>query len=175
MSELPQRKPIRLTQYDYSQNGCYFVTICVKDRHEMLGRVVYGGDGPYSYLSNDGKIVRNDIDVLSMHYTNVFIDKYIIMPNHIHMIIRLVGAPLAAPAIENIMIADKAGRASAPPTIGTIIRCFKSGVSRKLGFSLWQRSYHDRIIRSEKEYQCIWRYIDENPAHWADDEYYPIK
>jgi len=87
---------------------------------------------------------------------NVKIDKYIIMPNHIHMIIILA---------ENT---DDRGRSS----LQQIVRNIKSYVTKWAGFSLWQPRFHDHIIRSEAEYQRIWQYIDENPDRWAEDEYY---
>jgi len=83
------------------------------------------------------------------------------MPNHIHMIVainsgRLVIAPTQA-----------------TPNLSTIIKQFKTAVTKQIGFSLWQKSYHDHIIRNEDEYQRIWQYIDENPARWDEDEYFP--
>jgi hypothetical protein len=63
-------------------------------------------------------------------------------------------------------------RAMRAPTISTVINQFKGYVSKQIGFSLWQKSFHDHIIRDERDYQNHWQYIDENPARWAEDEYY---
>ena len=102
MRELPIRKPNRLNDYDYSQNGAYFVTICTKDRHEILGKIV--GDGlarpAYIELSEYGTIVEKEITKIDNHYVNVKCCNYIIMPNHIHAVIVIGG------------IGDESGRAS---------------------------------------------------------------
>ena len=154
MPDLPARKNIRLEEYDYSQAGCYFVTMCVKGGHEMLGSV--GANCVRPVLSEMGAVAEGEIRALSHIYDNVFVDKYVIMPNHIHAI---------------IMIAND-GRTQFAPTVSRIIKQFKGSVTKQIGFSIWQKSFHDRIIRSEAEYQKIWQYIDQNPARWQDDCYY---
>ena len=145
MKEFPTRKHPRLKAFDYSQSGAYFITFCVKDRHEMLGKLV-GRDAlgaPYVELSEYGVVVDNEIRNTPLFYTGVAIDKYIIMPNHVHMIVILqknYGAP----------------RASRPTTISTILAIIKRKTNKEFGFDLWQTSFHDHIIRSEEEYQMIW-------------------
>jgi len=134
----------------------------------MFGDIVCGE----MHLSEYGKIAENDLLCIPQHYENARVDKHIIMPNHLHAIIALVGAPLAAPAERQTALSGETGRASASPTIGNIVRGYKAGVSQSVGFAIWQRSYHDHIIRNEPEYQKIWQYIDENPAKWTKDCYY---
>ncbi|WMJ22852.1 transposase [Paludicola sp. MB14-C6] len=164
--ELRQRKSNRLKGYDYSQNGAYFVTICIKNRYEMLSDICRG----WALLSPIGEVAENQINTLSKRY-NVKIDKYVIMPNHIHMIIVIMkGADT-----QSVMQAEQ----SPAPTISDIICTFKS-ISTKLsnkynntpGRQIWQRSYHDHIIRNEQEYQKIWQYIDTNTLKWEDDCFY---
>ena len=155
--ELPTRKNIRLNNYDYSAAGYYFITMCVKDKHEMLGNVV-GTNCVRLRLSEYGIIVEKEISVLANTYDAVAIDKYIVMPNHIHMII--------------VIKSDSSGRTQFVPTISRIIKQFKGSITKQIGFSLWQPRFHDHIIRDEAEYQRIWQYIDENPARWAEDDYY---
>jgi len=155
--ELPTRKNIRLNNYDYSTAGYYFITMCVKDKHEMLGNVV-GTNCVRPRLSEYGIIVEKEISVLANTYDAVAIDKYIVMPNHIHMII--------------VIKSDSSGRTQFVPTISRIIKQFKGSITKQIGFSLWQPRFHDHIIRDEAEYQRIWQYIDENPARWAEDDYY---
>jgi len=154
-NELPVRKKIRLEGYDYSKDGCYHITICVKDRHEMLGRIV-GTNCVRPLLSDIGNVVEEEIVNLSGIYDNVRIDKYVVMPNHIHMIVR----------IEN------SGRTQFVPTIQRVIKQFKGSITKKIGFSMWQARFYDQIIRNEEEYWQKWHYIDQNPAKWAEDEYY---
>ena len=160
--ELPARKHPRLKGYDYSSNGAYHITMCVEDRHEMLGTIV-GRDALGApcivELSEYGKIVHKEIEDTPSYYKNVFIDKFTVMPNHIHMIILITG--------EN-----GAPRASRPTTalIPRIVSILKKKTNKMFGFNIWQDRYHDRILRNEEEYQTRWRYIDENPAKWAEDE-----
>jgi REP element-mobilizing transposase RayT len=156
MKDLPVRKNIRLKNYDYSNAGCYFVTICIQNGHEMLGKVVGATvpGRPHVELSELG----NYVDCAITYYKKkkkVTIDKYVIMPNHIHLI---------------IVIQPETGDRGRSP-LHYIIRNLKSYVTKKAGFSPWQKSFHDHIIRDEAEYRKIWRYIDENPAKWDEDEY----
>jgi REP element-mobilizing transposase RayT len=153
--ELPVRKNIRLQGYDYSSAGCYFITICVKDGHEILWQPDVGARNARP-LSDTGNIVKTAIENIPKIYESVFIDNFVIMPNHIHMIVR----------IEN------SGRALRAPTVSTVVNQFKGYVTKQIGFSMWQKLFHDRIIRNEEEYQNKWRYIDENPARWTEDEFY---
>ena len=156
-----KRKSIRLTGYDYSQNGAYFVTICVKNRLNLLGEIVGAALAPPDNLpgfnlSKYGKIVKMHIEASHKHHDEILIDKYVIMPNHIHMIVAI----------------NTGGASAAPTTLGNWVRGFKAGISRECSFSLWQRSFHDYIIRNEDDYSRIWKYIDENPAKWAEDKYF---
>jgi len=165
VKELPVRKKIRLKGYDYSQSGYYFITICVKDGHEMLGKidVNVGTNCVRPLLSEIGVVIENEIYILSNTYDHVFVDKYVIMPNHIHMIIVMTND-------GRTMTND--GRTQFVPTISRIIKQFKGSSTKKIGFSIWQSRFHDYIIRNEEEYRRIWQYIDENPAKWAEDCYY---
>jgi len=163
---LPKRKNIRLKYYNYAENGYYFVTICTKNKECCFGEITSGK----MLLSDYGKNAYNEIVSLKNHYQNIEIDKFVIMPNHIHCII-IVGTEH-----ETSDAATDAGRntgaASGAPTVGNIVRGYKSGVSRKCGFSVWQRGYYEHIIRNEKDYQEIYGYIENNPAKWCDDNYY---
>lgn len=90
-------------------------------------------------------------------YDGITVDKHVIMPNHIHMI---------------IAITAKGGRTQFAPTISRIVKQFKGSVSKQLGHSIWQRSYYEHVIRNEADYLEIWQYIDGNPSKWVDDKYY---
>ncbi|MDR0305460.1 MAG: hypothetical protein LBI42_01345 [Chitinispirillales bacterium] len=109
----------------------------------------------YTKLSNIGQIVKNEIAILPTKYPNVKIDKYVIMPNHVHLIIK----------ITNIgWFTDV--------TVSRIIKQWKGVITKKTGFSIWQKSFHDHIIRNHVEYCRIAKYIDENPVKWIDDCFY---
>ena len=147
------RKPNRLKNYDYSSQGAYFITICTLDRKCILSHIV-GGDAliaPQTNLTHCGEIARKYIESMPG------IDKYVIMPNHIHLLI----------AIDGPM------KASAPTiSVPNLIRSFKVLVSKEIGQSIWQRSYHDHIIRDEEDYLNHLRYIENNPIKWSEDNYY---
>ena len=174
MKELHVRKSIRLANRDYSRAGRYFVTICVKDRHEMLGQLVgttapgrppppvhnHPRNGAYVELSEIGRCV--DETIQNANRGNVRIDKYVIMPNHVHLIAALGNGD----AVRN---ADDRGRSS----LQQVVRNIKSFVTKNAGFKLWQPRFHDHIIRDDGEFLRIWQYIDENPARWKEDCYHP--
>ena len=161
---LPKRKPTRLKEYDYSQNGAYFITICTHNKRHLFGDII----NSQMHLNDLGKIAEEQILNIESHYMNVQIDKYIVMPNHIHMIITILETERINPF----------------PTIKydipNIVGKFKSGVSRIVGNAfmhsvkrpIWQSSFHDHIIRGEKDYQKIWEYIDTNVAIWEKDCFY---
>ena len=138
----------------------------------MLGMVVVGRgvlDAPHVELSEYGIIVKKHISQLNAHYSDVAIEKYVIMPNHIHAII----------VVENddaVRVSLCSGASGTPrPTNATIpafISTLKRFINKEIGFNIWQPSFHDRIIRNEDEYQKIWQYIDQNPVRWQDDYYY---
>jgi len=151
---LPVRKRNRLENYDYSQDGAYYITLCVKDNHEILSDVAVGAAfcRPIIQLTEIGKIVENEISVLSKIYDVLTVNEYIIMPNHVHMVLSI----------------DRCGRQNAAPTISRALGQWKRVISMKIGYSIWQKSFYDRIIRDSKEYENICRYIEENPQKWKD-------
>ena len=159
---LPKRKFNRIKNYDYSQNGYYFITICTKDKQKLLCDIVGGGayDAPKIVLSKAGETVDKYI-LSTKNIPGITVDKYVIMPNHIHLLLSL----------EN-----KNGTSRAPsPTNNLIshsISTLKRFVGKELGENIFQRSFYDHIIRGEKDYLEIWNYIDTNPAKWQEDCYY---
>ena len=157
--KLPTRKPIRLQNFDYSQNGYYFITICTHKRKNILSNIIVG-EGlcalPSIELTSIGKFVNESIEYINENYDGFVVEKYVIMPNHIHMIISK----------------QTGGHRDPPLQIYDIIGNFKSFTTHKYGNTLWQRSFHDHIIRGGDDYLEIWNYIDTNPQKWALDEYF---
>ncbi len=148
----PTRKPTRLQNYDYSQNGCYFVTVCVKDRRPILSTIV-GGDAliaPQIRLTEIGKITEKHIQKINSVYTDVTVEKYIIMPDHIHLLLFIDG------------FGDGTMKASSPTNLSTVIRSLKTFVTRDVGKSIWQRSFYDEIIKNETHFQRAWEYTQYN-------------
>ena len=158
---LPQRKRMRLNGYDYSSSGCYFVTICTHN-----GLLLFGDGENLSLL---GKTADNEIQKISEHYTDVKIDNYIVMPNHIHMMITIGCDTLKND--EDTITDEILGKLS-HSRLETIVGLFKSGVTREIHkmcpdiTKIWQKSFYDHIIKNEKDYNETWDYIDANPIRW---------
>jgi len=162
--DFPNRKPNRLPDFDYSTPGAYFISICVKGKKCQLGHIVGGGafDAPQMKLTTAGKVVEKYI--LSGNYIpGVYVDKYVIMPNHIHMILFV-----NATASNGTSKAPSPTNAVFPHFVST----FKRFCHRDLGELFFQRSYHDHVIRGDADYLKIWEYIDSNPALWKEDCFY---
>lgn len=155
--DLKKRKSIRLKEYDYSQEGMYFITICTKNRIKLLGKIDNVGANcvrPKIELSYIGNMIKREIDKIKLIYQNVNIDEYIIMPNHIHMIIQIDD-----------------GRTQFAPTLSRIIKQCKGNITKQIGYSIWQKSFYEHIIRNEKELYKIKEYIQYNPLNWKKDKY----
>ncbi len=146
------RKPNRLKNYDYSQNGVYFITICVKNRNPILSYIPVGAN--CVRLSKIGKVVEEEINNISKIYANVTVENYVIMPNHIHLL---------------VFIDRFSGRTQFAPTISRIIKQFKGVITKRLGKSIWQKGFYDHIIRDEYDFQIRWQYIEDNPYRWCED------
>ena len=178
-----RRKTLRLSEFDYASAGAYFVTICVKNRMPVLGKIV----GEKNRLSRLGEIVGNVWNNLPNHYEDIELDEFIVMPNHVHGIIWMLEN---SPAVETVGAglrpaqSEREGlRPSPTPTrrlgLPEIVRAFKSFSAREINKETkgrnrfhWQRSYHDHVIRNEDDLYQHRAYIQNNPLKWALDEYY---
>ena len=162
MNEIPKRKQIRIENYDYSTPGKYFITICTANREKifwnplcanMLVESVDEDIRPRNVpLSPIGKIAEQGILQISSHHKNIFVDKYCVMPDHIHMILRVC--------------ADLDRRIISAPTLSTVVGSMKRWVSKQVGRPIWQKSFYDHGIRGEQDYNEIWKYIDNNPSKY---------
>ena len=177
----PVRKPLRLKNYDYSSPGVYFTTICTWEKRCILSRIVKPSDGdvgeglapPAVILSGTGSLVEKQLLCLPERFPGLTLDRYVIMPNHIHLLLTV------RPNTGGI-IPLREGQA--PPlrekcNIAGVIGAFKSLCTHewhRMGYAgpLWQRSFYDHIIRNEAEYREITEYIAGNPIRWADDRFY---
>ncbi len=166
--ENADRKLNRLENYDYSSNGLYFITICTKDREKYLSDIISVGDGvldvPELKLKEYGRILNDQIIEINSIYEKLKIIKYVIMPDHLHMIIYLFDD-------KNIFGGTSRTPSPTNAVIPSLISALKRFVNKKIGFNIWQRSYHDHIIRNEKEFLEICAYIDNNPINWVNDIY----
>jgi putative transposase len=176
-----KRRSIRLKDYDYSMPGEYFVTICTYNKECLFGDMV----GEEMRLNKLGKIVQEEWLRTTEIRTDVELDEFIIMPNHVHGIITLI-EPVGAngnspqncnPSNDWAYIdtpLQKTKFCSPSKTIGAIIRGFKSAVTKHInelrstpGIPIWQRGYYEHIIRTEKDLQNTREYIINNPLKWS--------
>ncbi|MCL2045939.1 MAG: transposase [Oscillospiraceae bacterium] len=165
MKELPQRKKNRLQGYDYSQSGAYFITICTKNRKALFGAV----ENSQMILNEIGKIVKQEIEKIPTIREECVIHEYIVMPNHVHMIVEIKNTGDNPNYIETQR--DDCHR-PVRRSIPNMVQGLKGAVTRRLGFSPWHRNYHDHIIRNDKEYTRIAEYIINNPVKWNEDRFY---
>ena len=154
MNNNPKRKPSRIKDYDYSTPGAYFITVCTANREKIFWEGV-GADiiRPQNVpLSPIGKIVEQGILQIADYYDNLTVDKYCVMPDHIHLILRIE---------TNID-----GRIVSAPTVLTVVGSMKRWVSRQIGRPIWQKSFYDHGIRNQQDYNEIWQYIENNPLKY---------
>ena len=163
--DLPQRKPTRLTGFDYNTNGAYFITICSQDRRKLLSRVV--GDDVLGVPKNvellpHGKIVEKYINQLNDFYESVKVEGYVIMPNHIHIMLFVSenGTPRTSSPTKQTSAASQ------------FVSTFKRFCNKDYGKNIWQRGFYDHIIRNHEDYEEHVKYIYENPTRWYYDELY---
>ena len=151
--ELPKRKAPRIPGYDYSTENYYFITICTQGKECIFGTI--------EKKNAFGEIAEAELFGIDTHYAGARVDQAIVMPNHIHAIIAI--------GCENRNIQY--------PSLNTVVGQYKAGVSRRIrqvmpGKVVWQRSYHDHIIRSRAEYEQIWQYVHSNAQKWEADCFY---
>ncbi len=194
------RKSIRLQNYDYSQSGAYFITICTHKREWLFGKIL----NEKMLLNEFGNIARDEWLETPKIRSNVELGEFIIMPNHLHGIIWIkdferdskgvsVGGKGKSKGVlreesngvlqyapTNVPTTIPAFR-SPSKTIGAIIRGYKSSVTKQIntirklsGFAVWQRNYYEHIIRNEKELNNITQYIKFNPSNWDKDKLYKL-
>ena len=142
------RKSARIPNYDYASYHYYFVTICTYNR-----RCIFGSP---EQLNEMGTIAREEIQKISLHYNSVHVDHFVVMPNHVHAILILQE--------QNV-------------SLSVVIGQYKAYVTKAIrkylpDYHVWQSSFHDHVIRNEKDYQRIWLYIEGNPARWREDCFY---
>lgn len=194
MNTLPQRHSIRLRHYDYSQAGLYFVTICTYEKQALFGDVI---DGEMR-LNNAGKIAELEWHKTESMREKIVLHDFVVMPNHVHGIIEIinsnetisVGAHCVRPHNVNLHDGDEnnpsvhyptaviGGRTQCAPTLGFVVSGYKAAVTKQInllrhvaGQKVWQRNYHEHVIRNEASYLKIAEYVQTNPLKWRDDRY----
>ena len=164
-----RRKSLRLRQFDYTQAGAYFVTVCTRNRRCLFGNVV-GGE---MELNDFGRTADITWAAIPRHFSHAETPVWVVMPNHVHGIVVLTRPPRATPAPS---ATHQQPTGTARGSLATIVGSYKSAVSKQInrlrhgtGASVWQRSYFEHVIRDESSFATIWQYIADNPARWPDD------
>ena len=158
--EMPKRKANRLPEYDYSTPNAYFITICTDKRKNLfwsdVGAII---DRPENVpLTQLGRLAEQSIQEIPRRYPMISVDRYVIMPNHIHLLLQIH--------------TDSNGRSMIAPTISTVVRLMKGAVRKTAGFPVWQKGFYDHVVRGDQDYLEIWNYIEGNPGKWAEDKLY---
>lgn len=158
-------KNIRLKNFDYSQPGAYFITVCSFQRQNVFGNI----NSAEMSLNQYGEIVKSAWSQLPQHFPLMVCDSFVAMPNHIHCIIVLNGLMNAAQSTQ-----------TKTPELYNIVRCLKIFSTREInalrntpGATVWQRNYYERVIRNEDELNRIRTYIISNPMLWMHDKENP--
>jgi putative transposase len=175
------RRSIRLRGYDYTQAGAYFVTICTHQRQRLFGEIVDGE----MHLNLCGQVVASRWQNIPRHFPCVKLDEFVVMPDHLHGIIVIDDGEEGIAFLERGSISSQVFKGNAMPlrgtetdSLGAIVQNFKSVTARKINqinrssqTPIWQRNYHERIIRDEIAFHNIKRYIAANPLKWSRDRY----
>ena len=165
--DFPKRKQNRLNEFDYSSNGAYFITICTQNRRCVLSHIVGTGlpDCPSVKLAPHGEIADKTINQLNDFYEDISVDRYVIMPNHIHLLLFVrqggqSGRPVSTTKVD------------ANSIVSRFVSTFKRFCNKEYGENIWQSRFNDHIIRNRQDYEEHVRYIYENPIGWPSDELY---
>lgn len=169
--KLPKRKDIRLKGFDYGSPGAYFVTICTEKRKNFFWYGPFDAE-KFSWcsvgancvrpknlpLSNIGKIVFEELEIWNKTYDAVSLYSYVIMPDHLHIMV--------------VISYDEYGRTQFAPTLDRMVKQFKGAVTKKVGKSIWQKSFLEHVIRNKNDYETRMNYIYKNPLRWFYDKLY---
>lgn len=179
MTEKLNRQSIRLPAYDYSQPGAYFITICTFQKRPIFGEIREGGIN----LNFAGKVAEAQIQRFHQRFLNLEILTFVIMPNHVHLLLEIADHRRGKASHTNSMESASIRRAPTedfgkpqPGSIPTIVRSYKSSVSYRIkGIrniaedKIWQRNYYEHVIKDEVDLQNTYDYIDTNPQNWEND------
>jgi putative transposase len=184
--EIHHRKTIRLKGYDYAQPGAYYITICSYERQYLFGEII----GGVMHLNLISETIQNCWHRLPQQFPFIELDAFVIMPNHLHGIIlitdrntnksQLFKQPIVVQPISPSK-EPTLPKGTKPGSLGALVQNFKSIVTRRVNRltkncgTIWQDGYYEEIIRDDRAYNNIRKYIVENPLKWHEDENYTIK
>jgi putative transposase len=171
--ETTRRRQLRLKDFDYRQEGAYFITICTHNRKCWLAEII----DHEVRLNNLGKVIESEWLQTAILRPYVALDAYVVMPNHFHGIFSLKGQERATQRVAPTK--DQPSQGLKPASVGSIIGQFKSQVTKRIirvkgptKEPFWQRNYYEHVIRDEDDLNRIREYIQNNPIRWLEDEYY---
>lgn len=166
---LPVRKPLRIDYYDYNTPGAYFLTFCTHNRKHLLSCIT--GETHESHepqLTDCGKIVESIIRDIPAHL-HVTVDRYVIMPNHVH----IIAVVTEEDALKTTHESPAQVRSVISKLVGYIKMNASKAIRKRLGnVTVWQRGYYDHVIRNREDYEALAKYIHENPVRWQLDKLY---
>jgi len=162
MAEFKKRKTTRLQNADYNENGTYFITLCTQNKRCVLSRITKSSEGPAVEMLPYGKIAEKYIRQLNDFYNDISIERYVIMPNHIHILMCVETVESTASTVQN-------------SSLSKFISTFKRFTNKDCGKNIWQYRSYDHIIRNEKDYEEHANYVYYNPLRWHYDELYTIE
>ena len=142
------RKNLRLSSIDY-KNGTFFITMCAQNMSCIFGKVFFTDTNAFVDLSETGQSVEETINFIDAHDKNVAIEKFVVMPNHVHILM----------TVENT-------------DVSSVVRRIKTFVQKEKSNRIWQRTYMENKIRNTKDFQAHWTYIENNPMKWTFDKYF---
>ena len=164
--ELPERKGLRLKYFNYNTAKMYFLTICTKDKKEILSKII-GGKTPVDkaqvVLLPYGKIADKVINQMNDFYDNIDVKKYVIMPNHIHLLIHVTRSIGSQSDFEPFKRIDNTNS-----TVSKFISTFKRFCNKEYGKNIWQARFYDHVIKGSADYCEVWDYIKNNPRRWME-------
>lgn len=155
-------KNIRMKEWDYAQSAVYMVTICVSDRSHRFGQIT---DMDVLRLNDAGRMIRQEVLALEVRHSQVSIDEFVVMPNHIHLIL---GMNLTIDSVSPLSLIDLVGEFKSRTT-NSYIKGVKMGLLPAFDKKLWQEGYYETVMRDERMTEDRRQYIVNNPANWWDD------
>jgi putative transposase len=171
-ASINHRRSIRLQGFDYTQPGSYIITICTWHNSLIFGEINQGE----VVLSKPGEIARKEIERLPHRFSNIAIDGFVVMPNHIHMLITI-----CADGASNAHGSTEAFKQPVAGSIPTIVRSYKAAVTQRISAmrdapvsEVWHHNYYEHVVRNENEREKIFLYITANPTQWNSDEENPV-
>ena len=193
MGEWRSRKNTRLPGYDYNTPGAYFLTLCTENRRCLLARIVETDllDGPKIELLHYGKIAAQYINQLNNFYDHISVESYVIMPNHVHILLQVKGeGPSRTPVpTDGDRMREGPSRTPVPTdggatregpsvtklqnsVVSRFVSTFKRFCNKEYGQNIWQSRSYDHVIRDQEDFDKHLQYIYENPFGWQKDEFY---